>query len=95
MIRQTVRSNEPDARIILYGSRARGDANEDSDWDLIVILNKADMPHSQRHEIACDLWEKGVAMGEDINAFVYTASQWEAAPPSLFKHNVKSEGIAL
>jgi len=30
---------EPDARIVLYGSRARGDAAPDSDWDLLVLLD--------------------------------------------------------
>lgn len=26
--------------LYLYGSRARGDFHEDSDWDLLVLLNK-------------------------------------------------------
>mgnify|MGYP003413282206 FL=1 len=37
LIRTTVRATEPDAQIILYGSRARGANREDSDWDVIVI----------------------------------------------------------
>ncbi len=95
MIRTTVRATEPDAEIILYGSRARGDAHDNSDWDVIVILNKPKMSHSSRYEIACDLWEKGVTIGEEINTFVYTKDQWNAAPPSMFKHNVREEGIRL
>ncbi len=95
LIRTTVRATEPDAQIILYGSRARGDNREDSDWDVIVILNKPPMPHYQRSEIACDLWDKGFDIGEEINAFVYTIDQWNSAPPSLFKHNIKEEGILL
>jgi len=27
-------------QMILFGSQARGDALEDSDWDLLVLLNK-------------------------------------------------------
>ena len=38
LIRTTVRNSEPDASIILYGSRARGDAREDSDWDVLAIV---------------------------------------------------------
>lgn len=95
MIRSTVRATEPDAEIILFGSRARGDAREDSDWDVIVLLNKPAMTHSARNEVACDVWEKGLSMGEEINTFVYTTDQWNSAPPSLFKHNIINEGIRL
>ena len=59
MIRSTVRAVEPDAEIILYGSRARRDARPESDWDTIVILNKSPMPHQERYEIAYELWVKG------------------------------------
>ena len=95
LIRHSVRQTEPDATIILYGSRARGNARQDSDWDIIVLLNKPKMSHYDRSEISCDLWEKGMEIGAEINAFVYTVDQWNSAPPSLFKHNVKNEGIVL
>lgn len=95
LIRNTVRAVEPDAQIILYGSRARGDARDDSDWDVVILLNKPPMPHYERYEIACDLWDKGFDIGEEINARVYTIDQWNSAPPSLFKYNVREEGIQL
>ncbi|WP_053958157.1 nucleotidyltransferase domain-containing protein [Sulfobacillus thermosulfidooxidans] len=34
-------------RIILFGSRARGDARPDSDWDFLVIM-PSDKPPTQR-----------------------------------------------
>ena len=27
--------------VLLYGSRARGDARDTSDWDLLILLDKA------------------------------------------------------
>ena len=36
-IRQTVLSYIPGSRIVLFGSRARGDHNQRSDYDLLVI----------------------------------------------------------
>jgi predicted nucleotidyltransferase len=37
---QLKREWNPNERLILFGSQARGDARPDSDWDLIVLLNK-------------------------------------------------------
>jgi predicted nucleotidyltransferase len=36
-IRETVQSNLPGARVLLFGSRARGDYDRFSDYDLMVI----------------------------------------------------------
>ena len=36
----------PGSSLYLYGSRARGDYHEDSDWDLLILLNKSDIEQS-------------------------------------------------
>ena len=32
-----IRAVEPTSDVVLFGSRARGDAREDSDWDLLIL----------------------------------------------------------
>jgi predicted nucleotidyltransferase len=95
LIRDTIRASEPTAQIILYGSRARGDAREDSDWDVLTIVDRPRLTLKERSNIQYPVWDKGLALGQEINVFPYTRRQWEQAPPSLFKHNVMEEGIAL
>ena len=85
MIRDTIREAEPTAQIILYGSRARGDAREDSDWDVLAIVDKPRLTLEERGNIQYPIWDKGLDMGEEINVFPYTKKQWDQAPPSLFK----------
>jgi predicted nucleotidyltransferase len=38
-IKQAVQAIEPQAQIFLYGSRARNDAQPDSDWDILVLVD--------------------------------------------------------
>ncbi|MFY8000696.1 MAG: nucleotidyltransferase domain-containing protein [Candidatus Kapaibacteriota bacterium] len=38
-IRDTIRAAEPSAECILFGSWARGDTREDSDWDVLVLVD--------------------------------------------------------
>ena len=96
LIRNTVRSQAPDAEIILYGSRARGDARPDSDWDVIVLHNKPKFAPMERGNLGYDLWFKGLnELDEEINAREYTKTEWENAPKILFKYYVQQEGIKL
>ena len=95
LIRDTIRASEPTAQIILYGSRARDDAREDSDWDVLTIVDKPRLSLKDRGNIQFPVWQKGLELGQEINVFSYTRRQWEQAPPSLFKYNVIKEGITL
>lgn len=35
----------PKSTLLLYGSRARGDAHKDSDWDLLILLDKPELTY--------------------------------------------------
>jgi len=37
--RSAIQSIDPSAEVILYGSRARGDAESDSDYDLLILTD--------------------------------------------------------
>ncbi len=40
-----------DGQLILYGSRARKEATEDSDWDLLILLDKQEIEMKDRKHI--------------------------------------------
>ena len=43
-IKSTVNSFLPNARVFLFGSRARGEADKDSDYDLLIVTNDTFAP---------------------------------------------------
>ena len=95
LIRDTIRASEPTAQIILYGSRARGDAREDSDWDVLVLVDRDKTNFDDYKRICYPVYYKGLDYGQEINPTLYTKKEWEQAPPTMYKYNVKEESIAI
>jgi len=86
----------PDASLILYGSRARGDAREDSDYDLLVLVDREqDMELEQA--IVNRLVPLEVRTGKVLTVLVYSRSQWDSAlyRAMPFHKNVTREGVLL
>ncbi len=40
IIKSTVKSFIPEARVLVFGSRARGDFNKDSDFDILILTDE-------------------------------------------------------
>lgn len=50
------------ARLYLFGSAARGDVDRDSDYDLLMVLDRVDAPRYRLEQQAHSLlWDIGVA----------------------------------
>lgn len=82
-------------QIILFGSRARGDAAPDSDMDILVIL---DDPLEEAGEYISECaWEAGFEHGIVIVPVVYGKEEWENGPDrfSLLARAVEKEGVPL
>lgn len=84
-----------DSRLVLFGSRARGDFHDNSDWDLLILLNKDKISASDYDNITYPFAELGWQIGEMINPIIYTKSDWEKRNFTPFYKNVMKEGITL
>jgi len=93
-IRTLKRQLLPNDRMILFGSQARGDERPDSDWDLLLLLNKP-----QKEESDEDKAYKFVLMGWDYGTYLsiklYTENEWKKRKYSPFYENIVNDGIEI
>ena len=95
LIRLNIMEIDPDAQIILYGSRARGDERSDSDWDILVLT---DYPVDIKKESVFrdHLYNLELETGEPFSIFVYSKTDWNTKQSvTPFYYNVTNHGIQL
>lgn len=85
----------PTARAILFGSRARGDARIDSDWDILILLDKDRVTAEDMDNISYPIREFGWDIDEMLNPIMFTTREWESKSFTPFYKNVMTEGIFL
>jgi predicted nucleotidyltransferase len=97
-IKKLMKHTAPQAEVILYGSQARGDAHEDSDIDLLILVDKDKLSYQEQVAITNPLFdlESQYNYKIAISPLVYTRQQWYNRPfQTPFYLNVMNEGIKL
>lgn len=96
LIKQNVHEVDPTAEVWLYGSRARGEARDDSDWDVLVLSSKDKLSFKEEEQFMDHICHLMVNTGQAIQLFAYGIKDWHthhAVTP--FYQSVQKEAVLL
>lgn len=95
-VKEAVRDVEPDAEIILYGSRSRGEEMSQSDWDFLVLVDgpvNDERTDAIRHRLYEIEWE----CDQVLSSIVRNRREWNSSPyrDTPFHRSVQRDRIVL
>jgi len=96
LIKFSVLAAEPNATIVLYGSYARGDNRDDSDINLLILVDNDTVTGSDERRITYPLYDIEFETGILIGPLVLSKKDWESRHRIIpFYENVTKERKVL
>ncbi len=95
-VKEAVRELVPEAEVVLYGSRARGTARADSDWDFLILLPQP-VDRKLEMQIKDRLYDIELETDTVLSSIIRSRQEWlskryEVVP---LRREVERDGIAV
>lgn len=88
--------DDSDAEIILFSSRARGDFNDESNWDVLILVDKEKTNFNFKRKIWNALFELELKYDGVVTGIVQNKFLWRnKLDVSLLYFEVQKDGVAL
>ena len=95
-IKANVHEIDPQAEVWLYGSRARGTAHEESDWDVLVLSPQDTLSTAAESRFVDHMCDLIVETGEVVQLFAYGKEDWHRRHcMTPFYQSVQRDAIRL
>jgi len=96
LVKKAIKEIEPDADIILYGSRSTGRASAESDWDFLILVD-GPVDFRRTDKIRHRLYEIEWDTGEVLCSIVRSREEWQKPISKImpFFQSVERDGIMI
>lgn len=95
-IKANIHEVDPEVEVWLYGSRSRGTAREDSDWDVLVLSPRDTLSVKEEGAFIDHMTDLMIETGQVVHLFAYSKRDWHGRHHiTPFYQNVSREAIRL
>ena len=94
LVKNRIQGIDPNAKIFLFGSRARNDERVDSDWDFLILTEKQ-VTQEFKNNISDLLFEAELDSDQIITAIIQNIDIWKNYSFSPIYKNIIKDGIEL
>jgi len=96
LVRQRLEHRVTVEELILYGSAIRGDRDDESDLDLLVLVTSP-LNRALRQQVTDVVFDVNLEYGTNISALTVDAEHWRSAHPSLLliREAIIEEGTSV
>ena len=93
-VKSRISKIDSEAKIILFGSRARNDAKKESDWDFLILTHFA-VTRELKNKISDELFETELETDEVITGIIQNFNSWREYSNTPIYNNILKDGIEL
>jgi len=93
-IKSGISKIDSEAKIILFGSRARNEANKDSDWDFLILTHFT-VTRELKNKISDELFETELETDEVLTGIVQNINLWTEYSNTPIYKNILRDGIEI
>ena len=93
-VKESIKMLDPRTRIILFGSRARGDFKNSSDWDFLILTSLQVNEHLKK-QIRTSLIDTELDAEEVISTLIYSQEHWNDYKLTPLYKNIAKEGVEV
>ncbi len=94
-IKQAVLEVDSEAEVVLFGSRARGDFHGESDWDVLILVDKPETDFDFKRKIRNTLYNLELKQGTVISSIIRNKKFWHNISVTPLYKEVEKDGIVL
>lgn len=85
---------DENADVILFGSRAKGNYTNESDWDFLILLD-VPIDYKLKEEIRANMFDIELKYNITLFCLIENRKEWEETSFLEINRNVASEGILI